>query len=385
MTKYIRKKFKNIFVLLLIFSILNIFSNYATVNGQQIKKEKMMSYEQYVSKLEVIRSSFSKSADDYAKENYEYFMRLFEESVLCEHYDNIALEQPFFIYNASCEKQVENYLYPISSENKIVALFQVCKTDSGWRAVINQYHIDLLNKIDYIHNNNWMFVTNGNSIEAFNNNCSVCSNNSKTDVFKDVALEDKVSEVFKFFDNLISINGIDVNTNATIGYSPSFTSNDGETILCNSNSYLTPQNGKPICWAACVATTYNYYNGKHITAKNVCDKINHSYTGESDTSVVSKAFNKYNLDYYYSPYGLSISLIRRHLSNHKLISADVYNDFGRHAEVITGVKVQQDGKTCLRVYDPNEDKQSLTEFNNIDTVFPGEFLYRWQGTFHCYG
>ncbi len=376
---------RKIFVLLLSFSILSTFDSSTVLAEQKIEKNEEMTDKQYLSKLNVYWDGFSESADDYAMNNYKYFMELFENEVLKSTYSNITLEHPFLIYDSLHEKQVENYLYPISSEDKVVAVLQVCKTDSGWRAMVNQYYVDFLNEIDYIHSSNWLFIAHEGSIEAFNNKTSVFSDNSEKIISNDTPLGDKVSDVCKAFDNLVSINEIDTDLNAIMEYSPSFTSNDGKTILCNSSAYLTPQNGKPICWAACVATTYNYYYGKHITAKNVCDKINHSYTGEADTSVISGAFKKYNLDYYYSPYGLSIALIRRHLNNHKLLTADVYNQFGRHAEVITGVKVKQNEKTCLRVYDPDEDKETLTEFNNIDTVFPGGFSYRWQGTFHCYG
>lgn len=178
---------------------------------------------------------------------------------------------------------------------------------------------------------------------------------------------------------------MDFNNASDFGYLPTFTTNNGSTVICNVSGYLAPQNGLPICWAACVATTYNYYKGTNVTAKNVCDKMNHSYT-KASTALIEKAFQTYNLAYDYTPYGLSLSLIRKHLKNGRLIPVSLHNSISPtgHIEVITGVKVTSQNKEYLKVYDPDLNKQTLTEFNNYNTVFPGSFLWAWQGSFHYY-
>lgn len=250
--------------------------------------------------------------------------------------------------------------------------------------MLAKYYVDILNKIDYIHNSDWLFATDGNNLGVINNKEVIYQYEDSDLKFEEIATNKMIEKQKNAIQNFCNISDIDLNENADIGYSPALEKNDGKTILCKVGGYLVPQNGLPICWAVCVATTYSYQTGKKITAKNVCDKINHAYTGEKKTSVVEKAFKKYDLQYHYSPYGLSIALIRRHLCNSKLLTVTLTNAFGRHTEVITGVKVKKN-KAYLRIFDPNQNKgELLAEFKNYDTVFPGEMPYAWQGTFHCY-
>lgn len=68
------------------------------------------------------------------------------------------------------------------------------------------------------------------------------------------------------------------------------------SVMCNIK-YFYLQGNYSLCWAATVATIYNYKNNTSITAKNVADKMGIGYNTGASASQTKSALSSYGLSY----------------------------------------------------------------------------------------
>lgn len=168
-----------------------------------------------------------------------------------------------------------------------------------------------------------------------------------------------------------------------LGYTPKLSYNSLEHVECNVSKYLKSQGSKPYCWAACIASTKNYYSGKNITAAQVVKKTGYSYPKPNQ---VMKAFRKYGFSYStVFKEAPSLSNINACLRNHYLVTIEIgtldnnHIHKTNHSELIFGTKYS-DGKSFVKVYNPQKKGNiKWVRYNNVKTIF--ERGWGWRSTY----
>ena len=372
-------------VILLIFAQhgLRVVNVFAQNNYEEVESNDPRSIVRQ--ELNVIQT-LAEQADDYAKTNYLDALKILKEDEQVDYYeDKTDLLRPFVVCDIEHINQYEQFYYPIEFNEEIIAVAQVIKVDSEWSMAVQTYMNKFLNEIDYVHDNNWLFLSSGQFLEAFNEKKIKMYYGNESQVISQLSVEDKVNIIDNKLKNICRNKIIRENKSYEFSYLPSYKYNTDNNVLCDVSGYYAPQNGLPICWAAGIATTYNYKNGTKVSAKDVCNKVGHSYTGEIDTNVIDSAFHRYNLNYNYTPYSITFNSLKKHLKNAYLVPVGITFSNKSHVDVIIGVSVKNE-KKWLSVYDPNINKSFVVEYQGSNTVFvsPETFAFSWIGTFRYY-
>ena len=206
---------------------------------------------------------------------------------------NARISQPFSM--ARIEKDnyilVEDILYfPIVSGNRIIAILTLIKNNGDLSCSLGK---DFAPELDaYCHEQvgELTFV-------LFSHNGDINAVNEENVVTKIYSYEDKELDSSKIdYSNMaayrnvinpVSIYTSDLTTVPNICNESYSIMTSGYHLLPNYSLYIKDMdvNGvqKPICWAAVVASMVNFEMDPQydsLTAKQVCDDQNHSYTGE---------------------------------------------------------------------------------------------------------
>ncbi len=185
----------------------------------------------------------------------------------------------------------------------------------------------------------------------------------------------------------IQTKNLKVDPDAKEGYSPGFSVEGKGKRVCNSGPYMVPQANKNICWAACVASIYNYFFNKHISAKTVSKKVLGKYDGAKPKQVL-KAFKMYHMDVYkYADYAIVYDKVMQNiLYRRMMIAVGVYDrDLPYHDVVVTGYHNSNKSKE-VKLYDPLEDTWRWVTAKKGCFVFDDKAAatYVWRYTFYVY-
>lgn len=294
----------------------------------------------------------------------------------------------------SGNEQLASFLYPVYEVNECVALFEVYDTVDGWCDSISVDNIEIFNKIRSYENEIILYKIN--DIEYIESKEAKYPTNS-SEVIDESKMSKKEKTFFsKSFDekneylnqkqiSYYAMNNCAVDNKETTGYTPALSVNTGSKVTCAVTNYLASQGNKPICWAACVASTWNYYKGKKVTATQVCDKIKHGYSDANDNEII-KAFSAYGFRYK-NVYAKkpNISNINACLRDHYLITAklgtldDNNIHVNSHAVLITGTEYV-DGTSKVRVFNPQgSGSTKWVKFIGENTVLLKS--WGWSSTF----
>lgn len=150
-------------------------------------------------------------------------------------------------------------------------------------------------------------------------------------------------------------------------------------------------NGKGLCWAACIASKYNYYHGTSMPCQAVYSKLQHTYGGTADGSIiwVLKGYHAYNMASMMTDGVMSCSEVTSHIQKNNPIHVDLSGQTSSgtnvyHAVLLCGVKVYQ-GYALYYIGDSNRTEY-LTSVYVSSEMMQGKtsFVYAvpndWQGT-----
>ncbi len=337
-----------------------------------------------------------KEAMDYANKHYKTFCKILINDGEDIDLENVQLQNPYYVYNPKSDKQqLSSFIFPIYQRNDCICLFEVDRAENGWVGSITCKGENIIDQMEYASKNclfysikDSIFIENETEKMLFSDNLEINKQKMTSDEkdFLELGYMDKKQLIYS---DKISFHAIkhdmDIDQASLTGYTPTLTSNTANKVTCKVSGYLSSQGNKPICWAACVATTYNYYNGKNVTATGVCNKVGHGYSGAT-TSEVLKAFQTYGFKYknVYTNYP-DISNINACLRNYYLLTIQLgtLNDDNIHLidhnELITGTQYV-DNIRSVRVYNPQgSGSTKWVTFNGNRTIF--EATWGWKSTY----
>lgn len=338
-------------------------------------------------------------ASEYANSQYKLFCKASDEyDDIVFDMDNVELGAGQHVYEVDTIQQRAVFVFPVMQDKKCKALFKVTKTIDGWCGSLYQNDTKEIGKIICAKQKYIMYEVSGcqyleteNEIYLLDDSLSSNMISSREQEFLAKNFSEKcesISRIKKYinYHEISNTQSFSDDSNLIkMGYTPGLTVNTGSKVTCSVSGYMASQGDLPICWAACVASTYNYYKGKSITAKNVCDKLNVKYKA-ADNATTLKAFKKYGFDYknIYAKYP-NISNINACLRDHYLITlklGTLNNDnihLNAHDILVTGT-CYKNGKSLVRIYNPQGNgKLSWTSFIGENTVFLD--TWGWKSSF----
>ena len=312
---------------------------------------------------------------------------------------NVKLGDPYFIYSVnSIGNQEPIYYYPVVKDDKIILTLSVFYSDNSWNASIQNSYVDELESIDYLDNDNIIFYEDENGTYAeTDNDINVLG---KANVESEKTLYEKRFNNYNFKEKRQAI----INT-----YSPDesykseeqslksddYSNLDGtgfsiETyyeIQLNTENRLVKQGSLGICWAASVATTVRYIkDNSKLTAKQVCDKINHKYNGGSMQDR-QDALAAYGIYYnYLIEEQMSFAKVQTNIRNEKpiLISARTPSQTYGHAMTIIGYSTYG-GVKLITMYNSGSDSIQTVEYLTSGTKFSyNNDVYVWKRSLYYF-
>lgn len=295
--------------------------------------------------------------------------------------DNLLLGTPFVIYDADKNQQEEEFFYPVIDiiTDKVVLVINVLGTTTGWQHSISTEYVEALNAVNWPKNN----------CVFFEKNDKVSIKVEDPDVVEGGIVEKVSSQELERVGEQITSSiflhkiGVEENKdsfkNIPTAYIPTVTDELG-SYYCNLENAQS-QNFLPICWAASVATVVNYVNGTNITATQVCDSINHSYTGGYPADCKA-ALKRYGLNYKYRERELYFKTVVANIQRRKPILINAYgtNDNGEaagHTVTVYGYKdfsgtddymILWDSNV-LNAYGENVGGVKVISYNGANTTF----------------
>lgn len=346
--------------------------------------------------LSEIRDSVPKSVIAYAKEIYVHMCKVAEKDLGKKlDYQTLRLGEPYIIYDV--EKKGEQdavFYFPIESGEHVYLTLEVIQTDEGMKGGISPATGIYQKKSLYEHS---IFYKDQENIHA--QAISPISVSSKRARIKEFNEYDSFSDLDAYTKiNVIShqvkeyrkikTKNLKADPDAKEGYSPGFSVEGKGKRVCNSGPYMVSQANESICWAACVASIYNYFFNKHISAKTVSKKILGKYACAQPKQVV-KAFKTYHMDVYkHANYPISYDKIMQNILHKRMMIAMGISMSLKHDVVVTGYH-NSSKKKEVKIYDPSEDAWKWIVPGNKDArhryVFASKGnTYVWSETYYVY-
>lgn len=139
--------------------------------------------------------------------------------------------------------------------------------------------------------------------------------------------------------------------------------------MLNTNGYPVPQYDDKICCAASVATVVRYVTDNYtITARNVCDKINHPYDGGG---ILKKRSALYAYNLYYSNLmyeQASFGQIQTNILDQKPMLLSTFSSDEGHAVTLMGYSTYGGVNQIVIHNSANQTLQTI-EYRNSGTVY----------------
>lgn len=346
--------------------------------------------------LSEIRDSVPESVIAYAKEIYIDMCKVAEKDLGKKlDYQTLRLGEPYIIYDVEKKDEQDAVFYfPIESGEHVYLTLDVIQSDDGMKGGISPTTGIYQKKSLY---ENTIFYKDQENIHAQTISPISLSNKkvrikklNEYDSFSDLDAYTKVKvmshQVKKY--RKIQTKNLKANPDAKEGYSPGFSVEGKGKRVCNTGPYMVSQANKDICWAACVASIYNYFFNKHISAKTVSKRVLGKYAGAKPKQVLD-AFDTYDMDVYkYANYPITYDKIMQNILHKRMMIAKSITVSAKHDVVVTGYH-NSSKKKEVKIYDPSEDTWKWILPGSKDAYHRYVFMskgvaYVWNETYHVY-
>lgn len=252
---------------------------------------------------QIVNDEIPQDATNYAKihlreiiecvEQYKEAFNLNEKEL-----NDAILGDSYIIYDLDTKKQDEIYYYPVYNDQKSKVLFvvSVMGTTEGWCYSVDGDLVDLLNNINY--HGDFILYESDDNIIADNDEKEYALKgemNEKCDKMANMEIDNKIE---KISDRIDSMEKVDINeefTQTKEQYTPAYNYNKNNKIILDLYN-KKGQYGKPICWAASVATIVNYRKGTNYSASQICKKMGLKEVGQ-DIYTKKSALRKFGVKY----------------------------------------------------------------------------------------
>lgn len=263
----------------------------------------------------------------------------------------------------------------------------VFMTENGWSDSISGSMADELNDKNYLDEECLIYGDSDEiCVENEDNQADTeVVDGTKIEKFTQKDFKNKKKEFKKKYKADFNVKPLESSNEDDLAGSD-FTISTGTNILLDSKDAVVNQKIKGknanICWAASVATIYNYIKDKHITAKNVCDNIGHSYR-EGTYLTMLRAFDEHQLNYVKVDSTLDYDRIRNSLRGRKPISMWTKASNGdSHIVTLLGLDLGERNQPRITVWNSAVEKYECMAYQGDETAYGmGSLTYHWQHSY----
>lgn len=369
------KNFRRVFALMLTVAFL---FNYTNANADMVNSI----YDGYI----------PEDAYSYAEKNYSDGLGVILDNKsiygISGKVEDFQLCAPYIVYDVEREVQDPLYYFPIkNNDDKIVLVMAVFMTENGWSDSISGSMADELNDKNYLDEECLIYGDSDEiCVENEDNQADTeVVDGTKIEKFTQKDFKNKKKEFKNKYKADFNVKLLDSSNEEELAGS-GFTISTGTTILLDSKDAVVNQKIKgenaDICWAASVATIYNYIKDKHITAKNVCDNIGHSYRKGTYLTML-RAFDEHQLNYVKVDSTLDYDRIRNSLRGRKPISMWTKATNGNgHIVTLLGLDLGERNQPRLTVWNSATEKYECMAYQGDETAYGmGSVTYHWQHSY----
>lgn len=323
-------------------------------------------------------------------------------------YQDWTLGQAFTIFNVEDNTLKENniYYYPILEGEKIVIILSVFKVDGQWSASLSKSMADKLSNLSgtfilyeddltvYAESSNEKVKlmqdhknTSNSTIsnKSFSNKISILKNGYKNLTTQSVTTDLSDSDLGNELNTIQEVKNISNNSiinKSALGYTPGFTFNTATQVALNTYGYYKNQmyNGIQwgMCWAACVASVYNYRTGGSLEAYQVCEALEMDLDLGGTIYDIQKGLKNYNIVYRATTSTLSWDSYKSAINNkYPPILAAASGSYG-HAITAQGYTTLDSVNKCVFWNPGTSTYESLTYSGKTFTY--GGRTYTWVQT-----
>lgn len=332
---------------------------------QDLSVEEVQEY-----KEEAIDDKIPQGATKYAEEHVKDILELSMEymNLDIKPGSDYLLGTPFVICDKENTDNSESYYYPVIVNDKIVLVLSVMNTSEGWTISGSEEFAEELTDMDYAENDSYVFYEDNEELVAVDGETEYCLSDGAETVDEtplvgnEEAIQeysDSVQEVSEYIDSLEPVNISEINKatregGIAEGYTPKLNSNNKLKSCALHNA--KGQGAYNLCWAASVATIVNYRQGKNLSAKQICDKMNVDYYTGRDIDFKKKALAAYKISYAKTEKQLSWAKIQENINKKYPIAVGAYakktnGKWKGHAVTVYGHNTIS-AKKNLIVWDP---------------------------------
>ena len=303
---------------------------------------------------------------DYAQEhlgNTLPFMREEELSFL-EPGCQVYLGKRLSIYNPQQVGELDYAMYPVFADGNVVAIATITEDENGdLNFEVGPTFANELNKF-ITDNPSIALVVDGNSIQAINDRGEVKVLSSLQPVIFPVFYSLTADMNFTQVIPVCAVQ--EVPQSKAVG-------EDSGTVRVQ----YVPQNGLPLCWASCMASIVNYFNGTSYSATSLADYLGVKYEGQKSTDCRQWYKNKFGLNCSLVLKALSYDYVYNQAYNGKPLDVELLgtDDSGQnrgHGVVVRGCYISN-SVVYYRIMDPNHG------FRSVQMRSDGKFVLKVSG------
>ena len=254
--------------------------------------------------------------------------------------NDIYISESFNTYNIDTMKRSEADTYVIFDAENIIGLLTVDYIGDKFFSSFEYGSFETLQSI-YERNSEMAFVSYNEKLYIINN--SIIN-----------PIDDEYAEVEFTIPNLesekiIKKSKIENNRNTNSGYY--YMKNISVPIVANA---LSPA-GYGLCWAASIASKYDYISGNNLIAMDIYDALVDVYGGIPVGTNLweSRAFSYLNMNASYLSRMMDCSEILSNIQAYNPIYIGLARTGGAHAVLLCGITFLLDDSGIYRIMDPN--------------------------------
>lgn len=326
---------------------------------------------------EFVQEELTPEATQYMEDEWEDIQQVLvscekEFGIVKQEVENLALANPFVIYDVESDTQEKCIYFPLVNRNskKIVAVVALVKTTiAGWQYTISRDWAERLNELDYLGKEYLFYQVEGNITAEREEAKFILNGKGINDDFDDRSYREKEQEIkekMRKWEKLDVKECLNQDEKTEYGYSPS-TSVMTDGVYCKLKN-AKGQGASSLCWAASAITVVNYRKGTDYSAKEAAKKM--GLSGEQGITNINKTIRKYDLDYLVMHRKPDFTLIKSSAKRKwpMVIGGRSKSDLG-HAVTVYGYR-ENSGKCYVMIWNPDRSgSTSIATYNASGLVF----------------
>jgi hypothetical protein len=267
--------------------------------------------------------------------------------------DSIYISDAFGVYNAD-ENAVYNDVYIVFEDETIIGMLSVADVDGEYYSSFEYDSYELLQDF-YDHDEPVSFVGSNETIYELYDNVYVGCNFTSINTGVELERSYKV--------DIPEVSSAKVTT---------FQRNLSVPVVAN-----TSVNGSGICWAAAIASKYNYIHNKSKTALDVYNALDAVYSGtpSGNRTWTERGYDYYNIPCTYQAGMMNCVEVYNNIINDNPIHMSLSRNGGAHAVLLSGITINADGSGIYRLTDSNRDVPVNVAVSAATMTADDEFVY----------